>query len=287
VMLFRVIANAGAAPPEPTITAHPADLSASSIAAFEFSASGNVSTTCRLDGPSPVPSEPCTSAKTYMGLADGPYVFTIEARDTTIGTISQATYSWQVDTAAPASVAEFDGRARPGEVTLRWQAPTEPDYAKVRISRQRLGGPWRLVRDLVSATRFTDRGLPNDVRFRYRIQSFDAAGNVSAAAYTLERPSRIFAPEYDAALNRPPLIDWTTVRKATYYNVQVWRNGRKILSRWPLRSSLQLRSTWRYRGHTYRLAAARYTVYAWPGFGRPAAARYGSLLGTTSFRVHD
>ena len=285
VTLFRVIVNAGAAPPEPTITAHPADLSSSPVAAFEFSASGAVSTTCRLDGPSPVPSEPCTSGKTYSGLADGPYVFTVEARDTTIGTISQATYSWQVDTAAPGPVAKFDGRAGAGVVRLTWQAPTEPDYAKVRISRQRLGGPWRVLRNLISATRFSDRGVPNDVRFRYRIQSYDAAGNVSAAAYTVERPSRIFAPAYEAALTRPPLIDWTAVRKATYYNIQVWRNGRKILSRWPLRSSLQLRSTWHYRGSAYELTAARYTVFVWPGFGRPAAARYGSLLGTTSFRV--
>ena len=80
VTLFRVIVNAGAAPPEPTITAHPRDLSTSTIAAFEFSASGDVSTTCRLDGPSPVPSEPCTSAKTYSGLDDGPYVFTVEVQ---------------------------------------------------------------------------------------------------------------------------------------------------------------------------------------------------------------
>ena len=145
VALFRVIVNAGAAPPEPTIIAHPRDLSTSPTAEFEFSASGDVSTTCRLDGPSPVPPEPCTSAKTYSGLDDGPYVFTIEARDAKIGTISQATYSWQVDTTAPAAIVKFDGRARAGAVTLMWQAPTDPDYRKVRVSRQRLGGPWRVL----------------------------------------------------------------------------------------------------------------------------------------------
>jgi hypothetical protein len=244
-----------------------------------------VSTTCRLDGPSPAPAEPCASAKTYSGLEDGAYVFTIEARDTTIATISQATYSWRIDTVAPGPVTKLGGHAGTGKVTLTWQAPSDPDYARVRIARQRLGGPWRVLRDVTAATRFTDRTVPNDVRFRYRIQSYDTAGNASSAAYTVERPSRIFTPQYDAALTRPPLIDWTAVRRATYYNVQVWRNGRKILSRWPLRSSIQLRSSWRYGGRTYRLAAGRYTVYAWPGFGRPAAARYGSLLGTTSFRI--
>ena len=283
--LFRVIVNAGPAPPEPTISLHPSALSSSPSAAFEFSTSGDVTTTCRLDGPSSTPSEPCTSTKTYTNLADGAYVFTVEATDSKIGTISQATYGWEVDTTAPEPVRSFGGRGGAGEVTLRWQLPADVDFARVRIARQRLGRQWRPVRDLTTATRFVDHAVENDVRYRYRIRSYDAAGNASAPVYTVERPSRIFAPEYGAVLTRPPLIDWTGVRNATYYNVQIWRNGRKILSRWPWKSSVQLRSTWRYKGRSYSLSAAGYRVYAWPGFGRPAAGRYGRLLGTTSFRV--
>ncbi|MGH3051629.1 MAG: hypothetical protein ACRDM8_01555, partial [Gaiellaceae bacterium] len=147
------------------------------------------------------------------------------------------------------------------------------------------GGPWRLVRDLVSATRFTDRGLPNDVRFRYRIQSYDAAGNASAAAYTVERPSRIFAPEYDAALNGPPMIDWTTVRKATYYNLQVWRNGRKILSRWPARARYAMDRSWLSLGQRFRLTSGTYYGFVWAGFGPRAAADYGRIVGWTRFVV--
>ena len=94
--------------------------------------------------------------------------------------------------------------------------------------------------------------------------------------YTLERPSRIFAPEYNAVATHPPLVDWKAVRNATYYNFQLWRNGRKILSRWPWKSSIQLRSTWRYKGRSYALSSAGYRVLVWPGFGRPAAARYGA-----------
>jgi hypothetical protein len=283
--LFRVIVNAGPAPPDPTISAHPSALSTSSSAAFEFSTSGDVTTTCRLDGPAPASSEPCTSAKTYANLVDGSYVFTVEARDSKIGTISQATYGWEVDTTPPEPVRAFGGRGGAGQVALRWQLPVDVDYVRVRIARQRLGRQWRLVRDLTAATRFMDRAVQNDVRYRYRIQSYDAAGNASAPQYTVERPSRIFAPEYGAVLTRPPLIDWTGVRNATYYNVQIWRNGRKILSRWPWKSSIQLRSTWRYKGRSYTLSAAGYKVYAWPGFGRPAVGRYGPMLGSTSFRI--
>jgi hypothetical protein len=283
--LFRVIVNAGPAPPEPTITAHPANPSRSPSAAFEFASSGAVATSCRLDGPSPSPPEPCVSATTYTELEDGAYVFTIEATDTTTGTVSQATYSWQVDTTPPPAMTGFAGRARPGAVTLTWQKPTDPDHALARLWRQRPGGPWRLVKQLVDATRFTDNGLANDVLFRYRLQSYDDAGNASRPVYTRERPSRIFVPQYGAVLTRPPLIDWTTVRRATYYNVQIWRHGHKILSLWPWRSRLQMRASWRFRGRSYTLAPAGYTVLVWPGFGRKAAARYGSLLGSTSFHV--
>jgi hypothetical protein len=283
--LFRVIVNAGPAPPEPTISAHPSALSTSPSAAFEFSTSGDVTTTCRLDGPSSTPSEPCTSSMGYTNLVDGSYVFTVEARDSKIGTISQATYGWEVDTTPPELVRSFSGRGGAGQVTLRWELPADVDYVRVRIARQRLGRHWRPVRDLTTATRFTDRAVENDVRYRYRIQSYDAAGNASTPVYTVERPSRIFAPQYGAVLTRPPLIDWTGVRNATYYNVQIWRNGRKILSRWPWKSSIQLRSTWRYKGRSYTLSAAGYKVYAWPGFGRPAAGRYGPMLGSTSFRI--
>jgi hypothetical protein len=32
---------------------------------------------------------------------------------------------------------------------------------------------------------------------------------------------------------RPPRLEWTPVRGARYNNLQLWRNGRKILSTWP------------------------------------------------------
>jgi hypothetical protein len=74
------------------------------------------------------------------------------------------------------------------------------------------------------------------------------------------------------------------VRRATYYNMQIWRNGKKILSVWPLRSRYQLRSSWTYAGRRYSLDNDRYLRYVWPGFGPEAAVQYGSLLGKTAFQ---
>jgi hypothetical protein len=81
----------------------------------------------------------------------------------------------------------------------------------------------------------------------------------------------------------PVLVDWTSVRKASYYNMQVWRHGRKILSVWPFRSRYRISSSWRFNGKRYFMNEGLHVVYVWPGFGPKAAARYGGLVGSTAF----
>jgi hypothetical protein len=83
---------------------------------------------------------------------------------------------------------------------------------------------------------------------------------------------RLLSPRDDAVVSRPPLLRWSAVSSATHYNVQLWRGNRKVLSRWPERPRLQLQWSWRFRGRSYRLSAARYRWYVWPGY----AWGYGS-----------
>ena len=86
-------------------------------------------------------------------------------------------------------------------------------------------------------------------------------------------------------MREPPLLRWKRVRRATYYNVQLYRKGRKVLTRWPRRASLQLRRRWRYGGKPRYLAPGRYRWYVWPGYGRRSAHKYGRLLGKSHFTV--
>jgi hypothetical protein len=123
------------------------------------------------------------------------------------------------------------------------------------------------------------------VRYSYRIESLDRAGNVSASTALTAWPSPIVAPGYLEVVHSGPLIDWRSVRRARYYNMQVWRDGRKILSVWPSRSRYRLSSNWTFRDRRHRLSEGRLTVYVWPGFGRKAAVRYGPLWGRTAFVV--
>jgi hypothetical protein len=86
-------------------------------------------------------------------------------------------------------------------------------------------------------------------------------------------------PRPGAVVTSPPLLNWRSVSSADRYNVQLWRDGRKILSRFPVRSRLQLDSRWSYRGRDYRLSPATYRWYVWPWLGR----RYGRLRVNSSF----
>jgi len=78
---------------------------------------------------------------------------------------------------------------------------------------------------------------------------------------------------------------WRAVPRARFYNVQVYRRGRKILSVWPARPRLKLRSRWTYRGRVERLRAGTYAWIVWPAFGTPNAPRYGRMLGQSNFRI--
>ena len=75
-----------------------------------------------------------------------------------------------------------------------------------------------------------------------------------------------------------PTLTWRARPNVKYYNLQLFRNGRKILSAWPTVAHYTLKPSWRYHGHPYKLTAGRYRWYVWPGYGPRAAHRYGRLL---------
>ena len=81
-----------------------------------------------------------------------------------------------------------------------------------------------------------------------------------------------------------PVLRLPAIAGATYYHVQLFRRGARILAAWPLRPQLELRTSWKWAGQNYRLTRGRYRWFAWAGFGRRSAARY-KLLGSARFIV--
>jgi hypothetical protein len=86
-------------------------------------------------------------------------------------------------------------------------------------------------------------------------------------------------PKTNSRGRAAPLLRWTAVSGARYYNFQLYRAGKRILNIWPTHPSVQLSSSWRFDGRTYRLTPGRYRWYVWAGFGPPAAHRYGPAIG--------
>jgi hypothetical protein len=132
---------------------------------------------------------------------------------------------------------------------------------------------------------YSDSGVQNGIRYRYTLTAWDQAGNVSTRSLAVTPGPRLLAPAQRAHVSAAPLLQWTPVRGATYYNVQLYRAGVKVFSQWPAGASLRLPRAWRLDGRRYRLRRGGYRWYVWPGFGRPAQARYGLAIGSRTFVV--
>ncbi len=231
----------------------------------------------------------CTSAA-YGGPDNAAAVVSGSCTDHA-GNTAAAGFALRYDATPPGKVSVLWAQAGNRAATLRWRAPADRDVASFVITRR--GGPRRpgKVAERVvydgGGRSFKDRGLANGFRYRYRVTSVDHAGNRSAPATTAVLPRKIYllAPPGAARLVSPPLLRWLPRAGARYYNVQLFRGGRKILSAWPSRRALALRRQWRYRGRRYVLSPGRYRWYVWPGLGSRSKARYGRLLGKRSFVV--
>jgi hypothetical protein len=187
-----------------------------------------------------------------------------------------------------ASPPALDVTANPadGIVVLHWAVADIAPLASVRIERApgRDGKAASLVYRSVG-WRYRDVRVKNRLRYRYTLVATDQAGNATTQVVVVTPGPHLLAPDQDALLTAPPALQWTPVRGASYYNVQLYRGGKKILSVWPTHPVLQLEGVWRFRGRRYQLRPGRYRWYVWPGFGARAAAHYGMPIGNLTFVV--
>lgn len=172
-------------------------------------------------------------------------------------------------------------------VALRWQASSSPaPLASLEITRtSAAGGRSRTVVEHPGDGSYDDSHVSDYVRYRYTITATDQAGNVTVRRITAIPGPRLLAPRNGARTIRPPLLRWTPVRHADYYNVQLYRGHRKVLSTWPAGPRLQLHETWSFGGRRRKLKPGRYRWFVWPGHGARAGAHYGRLIGRGTFAV--
>jgi large repetitive protein len=272
--------------PTAAVTSGPTALSNSSSATFTFTADEPSSFDCKLDDRG---FEACGSPASYHGLGDGPHAFSVRARDPSGNVSTPVAYGWGIDATAPETV--LASGPQPGTATSASFAfsASEPAVFECRLD----GAPFALC---ASQKSYDGLGVGDH---RFEVRAIDSAGNVDAtpvvhvwrisavvpAVRTVTTTSALKAPKAGAVVKSPPLLVWQAVKGASYYNVQVYRGRRKVLSSWPTRPRLKLQARWKYLGRKQRLLPGVYRWYVWPGRGPASTRRYGRLLGQSTFTV--
>jgi hypothetical protein len=273
----------GGPAPDTTITSGPSDPFDSNSATFDFASDqANSTFACALDQQS---FKRCSSPQTYTNLPDGLHTFFVFAVHDELKDPTPAARSWTVDTTPPEPV-ELQRRAVSyRKLTLTWALAPGTDHVVVlRSTRAKQVANTQVYKG--AGTSYFESKFLNAQYHAYRIKSYDKAGNVSSAVdIKVPASALLLSPADGARIQRAPTFRWRAVRKAHYYNIQLWQNGEKILSLWPTSTKLKLTPTWTYKGRNYRLKPGRYIWFVWPGFGPPEKGIYGQPVGQSSFVV--
>jgi hypothetical protein len=215
------------------------------------------------------------------------------------GNVSSRAFPLMFD-ATPPQVTDLKATSGDHRVALSWQTAADTESIDVVRTPGLDGGAASLVFHGLD-TGFVDSRVDNGTSYTYEVRAKDPADNASSEMVTVTpnatRPS-LLAPARGAVIKvgQPPLLQWTPVPRARYYNVQLMRAAairasrkrggtHKILSAWPSRPRYQLRTHWTYRGKRRRLSPGRYVWFVWPGYGPRSKADYGRLIGRSTFIV--
>ena len=156
--------------------------------------------------------------------------------------------------------------------TVRWAAAADAQQVTVTRSPGPGGAPATIVFAGLG-TKFVDTGLSNGAQYTYSVTATDAAGNAATLGAQATPVSRLVRPQPGARMVRPPLLRWKRVAHADYYNVQLFRGGRKILSSWPTRTRAAAASGLAVRRQSPTPDARRLPLVRVAGVRAPVAAR--------------
>ena len=268
--------------PTAAVTLAPVSMSNTRSATFGFSADEPATFECNLDQGG---FQPCSSPALYQGLGDGPHTFAVRPRDSVGNIGAPASYSWRIDATAPETTISSTPKSGTATSATFAFSASEGGTFECRL----YGTPFALC---ASPTSYSPL-RPGDHRFEVR--AVDAVGNADptpalhawkvGVAVAKVTSKALLSPTAGSRVTKPPLLVWRRVARAKYYNVQIYRGRVKVFTGWPTRTRLQLKSRWTFQGRARTLTPGTYRWYVWPGYGSPAARRYGALLGQSTFVV--
>jgi len=167
-------------------------------------------------------------------------------------------------------------------VTIRWTNPAVADLEHVELlinqkrpPRSRLDG--RVVyKGLAQTFELTMRVAATAHLALYAI---DRSGNVSAASRSLLSLATLIPmrPLSGSSIHAAPLLSWQAKKGAAYYNLQVFRRGKRVLVAWPQHAS--------YRISADKLVPGTYVWFVWPAMERADASAplFADLIGRATF----
>ena len=226
----------------------------------------------------------CTSGR-YAGPDSAAALIAGSCTDNA-GNQAPALFSFKYD-ATPPSIFGTTATHGNRSAQISWRKSSDTKVVEVFRTPGRNGqGESGIYRGTANGVK--DTGLVVGRKYEYRVIGVDEAANRAEQKLSLVATGALLSPTpgLQITMKSPPTLAWARAKGASYYNVQLIRAGRKVLSAWPARTSFRLRRTWLYKGRRYRLQPGVYRWYVWPGYGRISAARYAQRpLGSSSFVV--
>ena len=219
------------------------------------------------------------SAPTVYG---GPDVATASVSGTctdNAGNAAVSATSFKYDATAP-SLTGFTVTPGNRRVQLAWRPSSDTQVVELLRAPGR-NGQGQSVIYRGRSTGYLDTGLTVGRKYEYRVTGIDEAANRSEHVTKVVATGALLspAPAASISLKALPTLQWTPVKGARYYNVQLIR-GHKVLSAWPVRPSFRLRRTWTYNRQRQRLRPGKYRWYVWS-----RSSRGFRLLGSSTFVV--
>jgi hypothetical protein len=236
-----------------------------------------------VPAPIPSPAQPAAPAPAVAVVA-APVVAAAATGTTATGTPAA---NDKIAPHAPTKVAVVRSRSRSRTsatlvpLTLRWVNPKADDLDRVVVVLNLRRQPRGPADGTVVYT-----GLRPSATFKLRaglsgyvaLFAVDSSGNASdPARRTVSLASLIpLRPLTGSKVNAAPRLTWEAKDGTAYYNVQVFRDGKRILTDWPSTASIRLPAR--------LLEPGTYTWFVWPALkGKGSAATFGDLIGRATF----
>ncbi len=182
-----------------------------------------------------------------------------------------------------ATLALTKAGAKTARVTLRWVKPTARDLDHVIVVLNLAHAPKNPTDGTLMYS-----GLGDSAVLRLRsgrsgyvaVFAYDQSDNVSKPArkrISAASPVALL-PLKGAVVDAAPHLTWTAKKDSAYYNVQIFRNGQRVLIAWPSRAS--------YNVPKGKLASGTYVWFVWPAVKSGGASpKFADLIGRSTFVV--